>query len=469
MNHRVRHGSFATRLGLTFALIAAMTAVLAGAISYVAWSMAFENYVRKNLESTATYVATHAGSAYLLFDGWDFSYRAMIPQVAPRQDVIVQIFDNNDRLIYDESIFNPVVRDATHELFEVHGERELDASNDDVITAPIIVDFVHVGEVRVYAYGSIGMLTAHDVEMRNTSLIALAAAGAIAVAVSTIIGLSYSRSLVTPISKVTQAAQHIRDGDESARSELQGDDEIAQLGITFDKMADAIQRARERDRRVAGDVAHELRTPLQGIQATVEAIEDGVYPADSKHLGIILNETQRLTGLTNSILELSRLEAGTSDFVQSLIDLNNPVQAAIAVNSARIESTDLHLRTQLSDQGLIVMGSAERLQQAVTNLLTNSIRYTPTGGTITVKTFAAAGRACVSVTDTGIGMTQTEIDQVFERFWRADSARDRATGGIGIGMPITREIVDRHDGEIVVESEKGVGTTFTIQIPLEEP
>ena len=467
MNLKDRRSVFATRLSFTFALIAAMTAIFAGVISYTTWSFAFENYIRRNLQSTASYVAQQAASGYHLFgnNSWDFSHRNVIPQVGMRQDIIVQIFDNNDNLIYDESKYSPPVFSPGDEFFGIQDIKPLSADDNNVVTAPVVVDYIRVGEVRVLAYGPTGFLTAHDIRMRTTSLLALAAAGLIAVVASTLVGIWYSRRLVKPIAQITAAAQRMRDGDESARSNLSGDDEIAQMGITFDRMADAIQRDRLRERQMTGDVAHELRTPLMGIQSTVEAIEDGVYPADSKHLSIITRETKRLSKLTDSLLDLSRLENEKTEFPMSRVDINDPIGAAIAVNMARIESVGLHLKVDLRPK-LHVNANAARLQQAITNLLTNSVRYTPEGGTITVRSFADKNKACVSVEDTGIGMSEKELEQVFARFWRADSARDRATGGIGIGLPITKEIVNRHKGEITAESKEGEGTTFTIALPL---
>ena len=462
-----RRSVFATRLSFTFALIAAMTATFAGIISYGTWSIAFENYVRRNLQSTASYVAQQAASGYHLFgnNSWDFSHRMIIPQVGMRQDIIVQIFDNNNNLIYDESRYSPPLFSPGDEFYRIQDIGPLSADDINVITAPVVVDYIRVGEVRVLAYGPTGLLTAHDQRMRTTSLIALGAAGFIAILASTFVGMWYSRRLVKPIEQITAAAQKMRDGDESARSNLSGDDEIAQMGITFDRMADAIQRERLRERQMTGDVAHELRTPLMGIQSTVEAIEDGVYPADSKHLSIITRETKRLSKLTDSLLDLSRLENEKMEFPMLRLDMSEAVSAAVAINMARIESMGLHLQVDLTPK-LYVNANAERLQQAVTNLLTNSMRYTPEGGSIKVRSFVNEDRACVSVEDTGIGMSEKELEHVFARFWRADSARDRATGGIGIGLPITKEIVNRHKGEISVKSKEGEGTTFTIALPL---
>jgi len=474
---------FASRLGFAFALVAAMTAILAGVITYIAWSFAFEGYVRRNLEDKAAYVASQAAEAYALFDGWDFSPATAIPQVAVRQDISVQIFDSDGHLLYDEKLFalhphdsaGPASADQNYadQNYSSQGVNQglqiLRAGDRDVVTAAVMVDqdgeSVQVGEVRVYAFGSAGLLTNHDLEMRATSLLALSVSGFVAIIVSTVVGLSYSRRLVMPIQKVTDAARRMRDGDENARANLVGDDEIAQLGITFDNMADAISRRRERERNMTGDVAHELRTPLMSIQATLEAIQDGIYPADTEHLQIISRETKRLTGLTNAMLDLTLLESHKEAFPLSHIDLNEPVNASLAINLARIESMHLHIQTNLAE-GLLVNGNVSRLQQAITNLLANAARYTPAGGTISVRTFKRGNAAYLSVSDTGVGIDQDSLEHIFKRFWRADDARGRATGGVGVGLTIAKEIVDRHQGELTIESEKGEGTTCTISVPL---
>jgi len=470
LSQKTKRSKFAIRLGFNFALVAAMTAILAGVISYVAWSFAFENYVRENLQSTANYVARHASSAYQMFHGWEFSHGAVIPQVSAQQDITVQIFDNDDRLIYDERHHSPIIHGEAQGLFDeaiegTQGTRELASDGENVFTAPVIVDFVRVGEVRVWAYSPTGLLTTHDLQLRNTVMIAVSASGIVAMMVSSFVGIMYSRRLVVPIRKVTVAAQRMRDGDENARSGLDGNSEIDQLGITFDKMADSIQNDRKYERRMMGDIAHEVRTPLMGIQSTAEAIEDGVYPADSEHLSIITNETKRLSRLTSALMELSRLKDDQIGFPVSLIDLNEPINAAVAVNSARAEALDLNLVLDLQPN-IKVQANAERLQQAFTNLLSNSIRYTPEGGTVAVRTVAKDGFVYISVEDSGVGMCEKDVKHVFERFWRADDARDRATGGVGIGLPITKEIINRHNGEIFAESTLGVGTTFTIKLPL---
>ena len=470
MSRKADRSVFASRLGFAFAAVAAATVILAGAITYFMWSWQFNRYVKSNLQDTAQYIATRTGEAYVSFEGWNFAAHAMIPQIAGRADIAVQILTVSGDLFYseglsDEDVFQvPGFAAVDVLLNNDRGQIILDADKDTVVTAPVMVNGFAVGEVRVWAYGQKGLLTPHDLQMRASSLLALGVAGFVAIVGATMLGALYARRLVRPVLKVTAAAQAVRDGDEDARSELSGDDEIAQLGMTFDRMASAIQSDRQRERRLTGDVAHELRTPLMGIQATVEAIEDGVYPADGQHLSIISRETRRLSGLTNTILELSRLENASEQFKMQRIDINTPVSASIDLHSALLEASELSLKVSLEPE-LFVLGDSEKLQQAIGNLLANAARYTAAGGTVSVRTFVDHGLAAISVTDTGIGISAENLERIFTRFWRADDARSRASGGIGIGLTITKEIVDRHKGEISVDSALGTGTTFTVRLP----
>ena len=195
-------------------------------------------------------------------------------------------------------------------------------------------------------------------------------------------------------------------------------------------------------------------------------MQDGVLPADQERLGIVRDETVRLARLTNGILELTRLERGTVPFALERIDVAQPVRAAVDSLEALIETCELTLTSDIAD-GIIVRGDRDRLQQAVSNLLSNAARYTPAGGTVHVTLRRDDAAALVEVADTGIGIAEGDAERVFSRFWRADDARATATGGLGIGLAVTKEIVERHGGAIAVRRRTdGPGTVFSIRIPL---
>ena len=246
---------------------------------------------------------------------------------------------------------------------------------------------------------------------------------------------------------------------------MSGDDPVGVLGRTLDEMAESIQAEREFERRLTADVAHELRTPLQAIQATVEAIQDGVLPADGEHLGVVRDETVRLGRLADSILELSRLENRSVRFKMTPTDPAVPLMRAVDSHRALLESLELTLTTDITE-GLTVSADVDRLTQAFGNLLSNAARYTPAGGSVAVRLACDQKQVVASVRDSGIGIPEAERDRIFTRFWRSDAARERSRSGFGVGLAMVREIVEQHGGSVSFRSnEPEPGTTFEVRLP----
>jgi signal transduction histidine kinase len=376
--------------------------------------------------------------------------------------IAVQIYDSSGVIVYDDAT-NYRADQVTSAASG--GQQVLLSPEGPVVVSPVVADDRQVGIVHVWAYGAGAVLTDRDAQFRSGSLTALTLAALVAIAIASLSGLMYSTRLVRPITAMTETVQAMRGGDRDARTGFQGDDEISVLGKTFDEMADAIEADRQLERRLTADVAHELRTPLQAIQATVEAMQDGVLPADEERLGIVRDETVRLGKLADAILELTRLERGSSAFEMDRIDLAGPVRSAVDAHQALVEAKDLSLDTDLRS-GIEVIGDPDRLQQAVGNLLGNAVRYTPAGGSVSVSAYVSNGCAMIEVTDTGVGIAEEDLLHVFSRFWRADDARASSTGGLGIGLAVTKEIVERHRGAVMVERRPEGGTLFRIRLPL---
>ncbi len=328
-----------------------------------------------------------------------------------------------------------------------------------VLTAATTVLITASAIVVVYNFGGSHM---RDTDQLYATLLV---AGIAALILSVGFGLMIASSIGTPIHKITKAAKAIRDGDLSARVHPRGDDELAQLGAVFDEMADAIERDRDLEQQLIGDVAHELRTPLMAIQATAEAIQDGVFPADEEHIGTISSETQRLGRLVEALLHLNRLENGATEVKRDPIDITSLIDEIIVSNEAFVESSGIKLVAEV-ESGVRIIGDRDLMLQAITNLLSNAVRYTPENGTVTVRVERHDGNACISVVDTGIGLDEEDLNKVFSRFWRADSARASITGGLGIGLALVKEVADQHRGNVTVESRLGEGSTFTINVPL---
>jgi two-component system sensor histidine kinase BaeS len=464
-----RPRAFGRRLSTAFAAVAALTAILAGLLLSAAWNYQFDRYVQSNLKAWADFIAQTVEGTYPNY-GYSYITLARIP---PIQGVGVQIVDQHDQLVYDQasmqqhmqqllqggmgSAFSPNIKTPSIVLRPV----------GQTVSSPIIVNGQTVGSVRLWPYGTTALLTDRDIQFRRGSFEGLAIAALVAIALAAAAGAFYSRRLVEPIVRITETAEALQAGNHQARTGLTSNDELGFLGKTFDAMADSIEADRELERRLTADVAHELRTPLQAIQATVEAMQDGVLPADEERLGIVRDETRRLSRLADGILELTRLERGSVPFDVRRMDAAGSVHAAVDSLEALIETCELTLSGDIASH-VWVNADRDRLTQAVTNLVSNAARYTPAGGHVEVALRRDGSSAVISVADTGIGIAEEDLQRVFSRFWRADGARATASGGLGIGLAVTKEIVERLGGTIAAgpRPDGARGTVFAIRLPL---
>ena len=361
--------------------------------------------------------------------------------------------------------------EATTLQFDKHGlVSTAPTDQEGAVTEAILTsDGKKVGQVRLWVLGSDALLTKADTAFREKTIDAMLLAAIIAVAISLMIGFLVSRMLTNPIRRITGTAKQIRDGDLSARTGLRGDDEIDQLGETFDEMATSLEKDMKHEKRLTSDVAHELRTPLMAMLATVEAMQDGVYPTDNEHLETVASETRRLARLVQQMLDLSRMENHTAPMNLEPVDTVELVRGIVGAQEPLFDQRDLRLRFADETQGKapLLELDPDMITQAVVNLMSNAMRYTPEGGWVVVSVTLDRKHVMISVSDTGIGIAKEDLSRIFGRFWRADASRAREAGGLGVGLAVTKQIIERHHGFISVESELEKGTTFTIHLPRE--
>lgn len=451
-----RHSlTYAARVTLAFALISAMTTLLAfGVLSYV-WEQHFQTYTRENVQRIADTTAASISSRYQ--DGQQWYSGALSPASTVHDlnnSVGVQVIDTAGNVLYDDS-----------NTMDANGVSLAPQDRESLATS-FIVDSEDniVGTVKVWVYGSNTLLTQADQEFRDKSYQAMVFSAVLAIAIALFVGVMFARNLVDPINRISRAARAFGKGDLSARTNLEGYDEIARLGKTFDTMAEAVEKDRKLERRLTTDVAHELRTPLMAIQSTVEAIMDGVFEADEERLDTINSEVQRLSRLVDAILKLSRLENRGVPLREEIVNVGELISGLISTHEAYVHDSGLELYYR-ADPDVYVYGDPDLIRQATANLISNAVRYTPEGS-ITVSVKQGELMAAISVADTGIGLSKEEAKMVFSRFWRADAGRNREQGGLGVGLSVVKEIVDQHGGWVRVEGEPNVGATFTIFLPL---
>ncbi len=467
--------SFSTSMTLAFALIAMMMAFIFVVVLAVVWGRQFSSYTRQNMQSIADSTAASIAGAYEREGNkWTSDVVSLAGAAASISDDIgVQVLDADGGVLFDDTLTGAGATnvDATGIVLPQSVASRVPSGADAAVTSEIKdADGKKVGTLRLWAFGSDALLTTADAAFKTSSFQAIAIAAIIGVVLACVLGYVTSRKMAEPIQKITRTAKQLRNGDMTARTGVSGTDDIGQLGETFDDMASTLERDIKLEHRLTGDVAHELRTPLMAMQATVEAMQDGVLPADDEHFETVASEVRRLSRLVDAMLKLSRLENNANELKTERTDVIYLLRSLVSSQHALFHEKGLHLRfiNESGREELMADVDGDLIREAMVNLMSNAMRYTDADGYVKVSVKQDRGDVLMSVEDTGIGIAKEDIPQTFSRFWRSDVSRERVSGGLGVGLSLTKEIVDKHNGTILVESELGRGTKFTLRIPRDQ-
>jgi len=271
-----------------------------------------------------------------------------------------------------------------------------------------------------------------------------------------------AHGLVLPLREMARASQAMTTGDYSQRVTATSQDEVGTLALAFNAMAGQLEQVEAQRRDLVANVSHELRTPIASLRARLENLADGVEQLDQAAVDAMLRSIQRLSGLVDQLLDLSRFESGAVELTLERFDVAAAVDAATReVGPVR---PDVDLAVDVAP-GLHADGDATRIHQVLTNLLTNAIRVSPTDGTVETRATATPAGVRLEVLDHGPGIPDSELDAVFGRFHRLDAARSGTTGGAGLGLAIARSIVELHGGSIRAESRPPHGCRMVVDLP----
>jgi two-component system sensor histidine kinase BaeS len=281
----------------------------------------------------------------------------------------------------------------------------------------------------------------------------------------------FSRRLQRSVTDVSKAATAVADGhyDSRVTPPRLGDDFDA-LANAFNQMAGRLESVESTRRRLFGDLAHEIRTPVSVLDAYVEAVEDGVKTLDAEMITMLRDQTDRLVRFSDDIAALAQAEEGYASMAPTSLAPDALVATAVAAAADRFAAKDITLTSRVSDNLPPIWADPQRLAQVLGNLLENALRHTPSGGQVDIAAHADHDRLIITVTDNGDGIAAEHLPHVFERFYRADAARDRDRGGAGIGLAIAKALVEAHGGVISASSGgPGTGATFNVTLPIRPP
>jgi signal transduction histidine kinase len=303
-------------------------------------------------------------------------------------------------------------------------------------------------------------------DVRLATSQALLIAGVVAVLFTIVVSWYMSRRIVRRLREVAAASQDIASGHYERRLHISSDDELGELAANFNRMAQALAETENARRQLMADVSHELKTPLASIKGYMEGLEDGVIPPTPETFHLVYREADRLQRLVHDLQAISQVEAGAPH-----------VSLAPCAPAALAEAAISRLQPQFAEKGVTltqvmspalpqVCADPDRTVQVLLNLIGNALQYTPPGGGVTVRLTRDASQVRFSIEDTGIGLEADDQERVFQRFYRVDKSRARASGGSGIGLTIAKYLVEAQGGRIWAESDGvGRGSAFHFTLP----
>jgi signal transduction histidine kinase len=281
----------------------------------------------------------------------------------------------------------------------------------------------------------------------------------------------FSRRLQRSITDVSKAAAAVAEGHYDSRvTPPQLGDDFDSLARAFNQMAGRLESVESTRRRLFGDLAHEIRTPVSVLDAYVEAVEDGVKTLDPETITMLRDQTRRLVRFSDDIAALAQAEESHASIAPTSVAPADLVATAVAAAADRFAAKGVTLTSHVGEGMPQLWADQHRLAQVLANLLDNALRHTPPGGRVDVAAYSDHDTVSITVTDDGDGIAADHVPHVFERFYRADAARNRDHGGAGIGLAIAKALVQAHHGDIIASSRgPGSGATFNVTLPIRPP
>ncbi|OEF96533.1 sensor histidine kinase [Desulfuribacillus alkaliarsenatis] len=367
--------------------------------------------------------------------------------IAQEQLIVV---DENKRIVYDS---------GGTELGQIIEEREYRKG------APIIVDQEQIGTVVIRDAVTTTVMTIEDqfASSMNRAIIYVAIftllfAGAIGFVLST----RMSKHLL----QLREGVKRVSERNYQTRLAIDTKDEIGDLAESFNEMVDTIQKNEKIKNQLITDIAHELRTPITTLRGKLEMMQNSPKLVSQKEILVLHDEVLRLSKLINDLQEVSLLEDDRLPISNEIVNIHELLEHIASLFAWEADEKDITLKLQLNANKSQITGDRNRLIQVFINIITNGIRYLKNSDkTISIRTINQGEFLIVDVEDTGQGMSEQELEHVFQRFYRGDLSRARSSGGTGLGLAITKGIIEAHNGAITVASELGKGTTFTIKLP----
>ena len=421
---------------------------------------ALENQEQRYREIVSTLSGQHRNGA------WDVNGIEHIGVAALEQSTIIKVLDSSGKVVWDAAKHNNgMCQKIIEEMAKNVSSRYPGVKSNYTETPyPIVTPDLHTaGTVMIGNYGPY-YLNDRDLAFLSTLNILLLIVGLFSILFALMLGSLMAKRLSSPISSVIGAAQSISKGLFSKRiAGVSKTREINQLTQTINNLAETMGKQELLRKRLTSDVAHELRTPVATLQSHMEAMIDGIWDPDVERLRSCKEEIVRIGKMVGDLEKLARYESENATLEREYFNLPELVKRQLQNFENEFFTKNITVDFKGSEE--VVFADRDKISQVVVNLLSNALKYTQPGGRVQVAVKGSGDVAELVVKDNGQGIPEEDLPYIFERFYRADKSRNRTTGGSGIGLTITRTIVEAHGGTIEVHSIIDAGTEFIVKLP----
>ncbi|HAT4104887.1 TPA: HAMP domain-containing histidine kinase [Clostridium perfringens] len=448
-------------------VIIIIVTLLTVVISKFYFDKKFGDYIMIKNQNTVQNILMELSEQYSNNE-WNYKNIEKITYNSLDKGIIVALYDKEDKEIMniEKNSKDKCNRIMNFIKSSMEGKYGSTTSQFEPVYYPLIKSGEKIGEVRVKFYGPIFYMQNELVFLDIVNKIILGI-GVLLILASTIMGFIISRSITRPINKLMTKAKYISKGEYDKKIEINTDIlEINDLINSINNLSQSIKEQENIRKRLTGDISHELKTPLTNIQSHLEAMIDGIWEPTEERLLSVKEEAERLSSLVSDMQKLNKYDESSIKLKKDNVNISDIICFVIFQFSNLAKSRNIKIEYEKKNINLYC--DKDKITQALVNILSNAIRYSNEGSTIFIEERLKDNKVIISIEDQGIGISEEDLKYVFERFYRADKSRTRATGGTGIGLTIVKSIVSSHGGEVKLESKLGEGSKFTIILPKED-
>ncbi|PAB58595.1 sensor histidine kinase [Anaeromicrobium sediminis] len=456
--------SLGKRFALSFLLTVSISILITSIISNYMIDKKFDKYLLEEHEKKIDKVKSLVEELYNPKNPFKKIHDSQIQRYAVLEDLYIQINDTYGNVVFSSGQSHLVHKKMMGSMMKHMMNRQ---SNSTLTSYkeesfPIMKNGENIGTIIIGYFGT-SNLNERDIGFKNTLNQSFLISVIITFIFGFIISLIMSKELTRPLGKITRIANEMRNGNLKIRSEVNSNArEIDELSKSINYLAQTLQDQEKLRKRLTSDMAHEIRTPLTTLQTHVEALMDGIWEPTPERLQSCHEEILRLKKLVNHLQDLARLEQGNLNLNKTHFSLSNTLEKVIDTFKPQYAKKNLKIIMNILPKVEVFMDE-DKIKQILFNILSNSYKYSNDDGVIEIGLKKDEKEIIIWIKDEGIGISNEHLPYIFERFYRGEASRSRETGGAGIGLTITKTLVEAHGGKIEVESEIGKGTTFIIK------